>query len=280
MSINPFDNVDKEHEVTGGRDTPPEDMPQVEEKQVSKSHKVLLKAVDEFTNDKTARFTQRFHQKLKNELKDPNVMFLLLRNVDITNEDFKCLLANDPNLEGKIFVLKPDPNAEENLRSLRQKDSDMPELVKIVDAESLSFTNDENGTHYPTDVLKYSNNSYWYSDNPKPKTLKLKFDKLSRVKYVGINFHNPEHLDQTFDLLYRTSKRDPQTGEVIVKEVVTGAQNLKLDSIQFIKFNEPILTHELYLRVTSEFAAINYVIGIKNDLSDEALEMVIDQFSK
>ena len=281
MSINPFNDPENEPQVTVGKDTAPEDRPEIDETTTSKKNsKVLLKAVDEFTNDRTNRMLQRIHQKIKNSLRDPNKNFLILENVDIMKEDWICTFANDPNLEKKIFIQKPDINKEENLRSMRQEDSDLPELVEIVDAESLNFTNDENGTHYPTDVLKYSNSSYWYSDNPAPKILTLRFKKLSRLAYIGINFHDPEHLDQVLNIAYRTDKRDPATGKVIIKEIANGIQNLKVDSIQLIQFAEPILTYELYITVTSEFAAINYVLGIKNKLSQEALEMFIDDFSQ
>lgn len=237
--------------------------------------KLLLKSIDEFTNDKTEYMVKMFHSKIREQLKDPNKQFIVLTNENMNRNEFKCIFANNPDLKKRKFTMIPEDERQHLKATLNQSRlSDTPKIVPLKDATSNSYVTDEDTyvQHFPTEVLKYNTHNWWYSDIKEEKLLKIELAKLNRVKYIGINFRDPANIKQSFNVLYKTDKLDDK-GEPILKMVAKGLTNFPDEGIQLVEFEKPILTDEIYLFITSDVAAINYVIAIENELSDKAIAM-------
>lgn len=283
-NINPFtEDVENKPDTTSEPEpqpAPPDQEPldidtNEPDRKVVRKPKHLLTAHDEFTNAKSDLGIRLFHSEIKKYLDDKTKEFVLLVNNDINKNVWSAKWANNPELIGLEFIEKPDLDVDQNL-SMRQTDSELPITVQIIDASSPSYISDENGQHYPDQVLKYSNSTYWFSDDPNPKFLTLRFKKMSFVKYIAINFHQPDKYEQTYNILYKTDKHDIETGESLISQIVKDVKSQPVDGLQIVVLDKPILTDEIYIDVISPYAAINYITVISNELSEEALDMFIN----
>lgn len=249
---------------------------QMDDNRIVPQSKLLLSSVDEFTNDKTDHLVKMFHSSIKAQLHDPDKRFILLVNENVNENEFKVIWANNPQYENTLFIKQPEDERKLLSQSIgKTKISDTPFIVPLKDAMSNSYVTTDQGQHFPTEILKYSDNSFWYSDIKEDKLLTVQFLKLSRVKYIGINFYDPARIQMVFDVMYKTDKRD-ENGEFIIKKIASDLENKPEDGIQIIEFKEPILTEEIYLffKITkSNEAGVNYVIVVSNELTQNGLQM-------
>lgn len=249
---------------------------QINDNRIVPKSKLLLSSIDEFTNDKTEQLIKLFHSRIKAQLNDPSKKFILLINENMNENEFKVIWANNPLLENKMFVKQPEDERKLLTPSLSKNlISDTPKIVPLKDAMSNSYVTTDRGQHFPTEILKFSDNSFWYSDIKEDKLLTIQFLKLSRVKYIGINFHEPSRIQMVFDVMYKTDKRD-ENGEHIIKKVASDLENKPEDGIQIVEFKEPILTDEIYLffkPTKSDEAGVNYVIVVENELTQNGMQM-------
>lgn len=252
---------------------------------------VLLRSPDEFHNSKTEQLIKLFHSKVKQQLVDstrgsmPDSTTFVLLTSSPNSDEYKCIWANNPNLVGESFAKRqPLEEEEEDVDHMLRmgnelKKSDAPIIVPIKEIGVSHHSTDANGRHFGSEALKYSKTNYWlageeFKDEIKAMTVTLQ--KLSKVKYIGISFYDPTNIKQVFDVLYRTESRD-EKGNPILKTVVTEISNfqegLEEAELQFIEFEEPVLTREIYLIFKSDVAAVNFIMLIENTLSEEALAM-------
>ena len=98
-----------------------------------------------------------------------------------------------------------------------------------------------------------------------------------------IDFLDSKNIEYEFEIGYNTDQkdkdgkfiysylRDPQNTD---KRLVVKTE-LK-DDLQFIEFNNPILTTEIILNFISKEAGVNYLFIIENDLSKESIKSFLE----
>lgn len=235
----------------------------------------LLETADEFHNDKSSYLIKMFHNAIKQHLLDPEKQFILLTNDDINMTKFTSIWSNDPNKESQKFMMV-------GAKDVLVKDTDMPVIIQPIDAAATGYTTDNNTNiqHFPTNILKFNNNDYWKNDikfdmlPDKKRTLSIIFNGMVKVKYLGINFVEPERIKQKFDILFKTDQRT-ELGEDVYYLAATDFENMEFDGIQLITFDDQIVTKEIILDFKSDIGAINYVVAIENVMKEEAMSMFL-----
>lgn len=242
-------------------------------KQPPYSDVALLGTADEFHNDKSSYLIKMFHANIKPYLMNPEKQFILLTNDDINMTKFTSIWSNDPKKENLQFMVV-------GVNDMVVRDQDMPKIVQPIDAKSTDYDTDKDTgiQHFPTNVLKFNNNDFWRSSTelgPQEKrVLSILFNGIVKVKYLGINFVDPEKINQKFDIVFKTDQRT-ELGEDVYYLAATDFENLEYDGLQLVTFDDTIVTSEIVLDFKSDVGAINYVVAIENVMKAEAMAMFL-----
>ena len=274
MSINPYVNVveNNNSDKIDTEEKEKEQQPQQEDQQPQHDRVVsdnpdISNGRDEFENYKSMNMVKFFHANIKPFLTDPAKKFWLLTNINMNENQFKCIWANNPDDQEKLFVKLPESDQTID-------DKDMPVKAEPITATCTNYKTDDLGQHFPTNVLKYNKDSYWLSDEKledgTARAIAIQYPEHTRIKYLGINFYKAKEIEQTFDIYYKSDKRD-RNGEFILNPVVINGKNKPVDDLQIITFEQPIITNEIFIIFKSNIAGINYLVAIKNELSEVAL---------
>lgn len=236
---------------------------------------ILLGSADEFHNDKSSYLIKLFHSSIKQYLLNPEKQFILLTNDDINMTKFTSIWSNDSNKENQKFMMV-------GTKDILVKDTDMPKIIQPIDASATGYTTDPSTQiqHFPTNILKFNNVAMWKCDTSfeelpdKKRTLSVIFNGMVKIKYLGINFVDPEKIKQKFDILFKTDQRT-ELGEDVYYLAATDFENMEFDGIQLITFDDQIVTSEIVLDFKSDIGAINYVVAIENVMREEAMSMFL-----
>lgn len=256
------DNDTKEREGTINPINPRPDLTDV----------TLLGVADEFHNQKSSYLIKMFHSAIKEHLLNPEKQFILLTNDDINMTKYTSIWANDPSKEHIKFMAVG--NGDVVIR-----DKDMPKIIYPKDATATDYKTDpETGVqHFPTNILKFNNKDSWISDvelmAQEKRTLSIVFHGLTKVKYLGVNFVDPDKIKQKFDIIFKTDQRT-ELGEDVYTLAATDFENMEFDGVQLITFVDPIVTTEIVFDFKT-IGAINYVIAIADEMKPEALSMFL-----
>lgn len=283
MSVNPYENDNSDGVVQDDESQESKDISNdVKEdegivndynKRSPYSDVALLGTADEFHNDKSSYLVKMFHSSIKPYLMNPEKQFILLTNDDVNMTKFTSIWSNDPKKENLKFMAVGE-------KDVVVRDQDMPKIIQPVDATATDYKTDMNThiQHFPTNILKFNNNDFWLSDaelNPQEKrVISIRFNGMVKIKYLGINFVDPDKIRQKFDIVFKTDQRT-ELGEDVYYLAATDFENLEFDGIQLITFDDTIVTSEIVLDFKSPIAAINYVIAIENEMKPEALNMFL-----
>ena len=252
------------------------------ENPIVENNPVILKSIDEFDNERTDRLIKFFHSTLKEQLADPSKRFILLVNSDISYKKWIAKWSNDPNQLDHLFEELTEKEDQKNPVIVPEEQKDVPKLVPIFSAEANDYYTDPETSiqHFPDNILNYDNNNDWKSIIDGNKTLRIKFNKTERIKYVVIDFLDSLTKQYEFEIGWNSGIKDKQTGNVIdyyISDPSDPEKRLSVktelkDSLQYFEFNSPLITTELILNFTSPEAGINYLFPIENDLSKESIE--------
>jgi len=244
-------------------------------KRPSPNDVVLLGTADEFHNDKSSYLVKMFHAHIKPYLLHPEKQFILLTNDDINMTKYTSIWANDPTKENLKFMVVGQ-------NDVIVKDTDMPKIVQPIDARATDYDTDPvtGIQHFPTNILRYSNNDFWKSSKPfaelpnNKRAITVLFNGMVKIKYLGINFVDPEKAKQKFDIIFKTDQKT-ELGEDVYYKAATDFESMDFDGIQLVTFDETIVTSEIALDFKSDIGAINYVIAIEQEMKPEALAMFL-----
>lgn len=256
------------------------------ENPIVENNPVALKSIDEFDNERTDRLVKFFHSVLKEQLKDPTKQFILLTNSDISYKKWRAEWANDPNQIGHLFEELTEKEDQKNPVVAPEELKDVPKLVPIYGATANDYYTDPETSyqHFPERIFDYDNNNSWKSIIAEDKELRIQFNKTERIKYVVIDFLDSLTKQYKFEIGWNSGTRDKQTGNLIDyyipdankpenRLVVTS--ELK-DDLQFIEFDNALVTNELILNFVSSEAGVNYLFPIENDLSKDAIKAFLE----
>ncbi len=247
---------------------------------------VILTSIDEFDNERTDRLIKFFHTAIKEQLKDPSKQFILLSNSDISYKKWVAVWSNNPNQKDHLFAELTEKEDQKNPVLPPEELKDIPKLVPIFSASANDYyTNPENSIQYfAENIFNYDNNNAWKSVIEGNKELRIQFNKSERVKYLVIDFLDSREKQYEFEIGWNSGTRDPQTGNLIDYYIQdpnnpTGRLVVKSelrDDLQFIEFDQPLITNEVILNFISPEAGVNYLFPIENDLSKEAIQAFLE----
>lgn len=250
---------------------------------------IILKSIDEFDNERTDRLVKFFHAAIKEQLKDPSKHFIVLTNSDISYKKWVAIWSNDPNQMDHLFGELTEKEDQKNPVMPPEEMKDVPKLVPIYSATANDYYTDPETSvqHFAENIFNYDNNNSWKSVIEGDKELRIGFQKSERVKYLVIDFLDSVNTEYSFEIGWNSGQRDKQTGNLIdyfipdsqdpSKRLVVKSE-LK-DDLQFIEFNQPLVTNEIILNFVSKEAGVNYLFPIENDLSKEAIKAFLEMKS-
>lgn len=250
---------------------------------------VILKSIDEFDNERTDRLIKFFHSTIKEQLKDPSKQFIMLVNSDISYKKWIAVWSNDPNQTDHLFEELTEKEDQKNPVLPKEEMEDIPKLVPIYSATANDYyTDPETGIQYfPENIFNYDNISSWKSVMDGNKTLRIQFNKSERIKYIVIDFVDSATKQYTFEIGWNSGIKDHESGKFIdyyIPDADKPENKLLItselkDDLQFIEFDNALVTSELILNFTSPEAGVNFLFPIENDLSKESIKAFLEMKS-
>ena len=253
------------------------------ENPIVEDNPVMLTSIDEFENERSDRLVKWFHSTLKEQLKDPTKQFIMLSNSDISYKKWVAVWANNPEQVNHLFAELTEKEDQQNPVVPPEVLQDQPKLVPIFAVESNDYYTDPETAvqHFPDNILNYDNNNSWRSIAEGDKTIRIKFNKTERIKYLVIDFLDSATKQYEFNIGWSSRGANQQLQDYYISDPAIPDQRLSVqtelkDELQFIEFGTPLVTNEVILNFTSPEAGINYLFPIENDLSPEAIKAFLE----